>query len=47
MIGSNYAGALALGEHQITWTATDFTGNTSTAIQTVIVEDTTAAQFGS
>lgn len=35
-------GPFAVGEHTITWTATDSADNTATATQTVKVEDTTA-----
>jgi len=37
--------ALTLGEHVVTWTATDFSGNQSTAEQIVIIEDTSAPVF--
>jgi len=36
------AGPYAVGTHTITWTATDLSGNASTATQTIIVQDTTA-----
>jgi len=42
---SDYSDALALGTHEVTWTATDFAGNVTTATQSVIIVDTTAAKF--
>ncbi|MCG8487365.1 MAG: HYR domain-containing protein, partial [Chromatiales bacterium] len=36
------AGPFAVGTHRITWSATDSAGNTGSATQTVIVQDTTA-----
>jgi len=42
---SNYETALALGSHEITWTATDFAGNKTTAIQVVNIVDTTPPSF--
>jgi hypothetical protein len=45
-IMSNYDAPLTVGSHQITWIATDFVGNTSTATQTVNIIDTTAPIFG-
>ncbi len=36
---------LALGEHTITWTATDASGNVATALQQVTIVDTTAPVF--
>jgi len=44
-ITSDYSVALALGTHEITWTATDFFGNQSTATQLVHIVDTTAPSF--
>jgi hypothetical protein len=41
-ITSNYSGPLPLGTHEIVWTATDFAGNTATAVQSVSIVDTTA-----
>lgn len=35
-------GPFALGTHTITWSTTDSSGNTGTATQTIIVQDTTA-----
>jgi hypothetical protein len=43
---SNYQAALELGSHEVTWTATDFAGNVSTAVQLVHIVDTTAPEFG-
>jgi len=43
---SNYDGPLAIGTHEITWSATDFAGNISTSIQLVYVIDTIAPEFG-
>lgn len=40
-IASDYAGPLSIGEHVITWTATDQVGNQSSVEQTVVVSDTT------
>ncbi|TRY32338.1 S8 family serine peptidase [Aliiglaciecola sp. M165] len=40
-ITSDYAGPLSIGEHVITWTATDQVGNQSSVEQTVVVSDTT------
>jgi len=37
--------AMPLGESQVTWTATDHAGNVSTAIQLVIIVDSTHAKF--
>jgi hypothetical protein len=42
---SDYSHALNLGVHQITWTATDYAGNITTAIQLVTIVDTTTAEF--
>ncbi|TWX62243.1 right-handed parallel beta-helix repeat-containing protein [Colwellia hornerae] len=42
---SDYSDALSLGTHEVTWTATDFAGNVTTAIQLVIIVDTTVAMF--
>jgi len=42
---SNYSEALTLGSHEVTWTATDFAGNTATATQQVHIVDTTAPEF--
>jgi len=42
---SNYSEALPLGSHEITWTATDFAGNTATATQQVLIVDTTTPEF--
>ncbi|MES9851976.1 MAG: HYR domain-containing protein [Candidatus Thiodiazotropha sp. L084R] len=36
------AGPFGVGTHTVTWSATDSAGNTATATQTVIVQDTTA-----
>ncbi|MBL4940696.1 MAG: hypothetical protein JKY81_03425, partial [Colwellia sp.] len=44
-ISSDLNAELALGEHVITWTATDFVGNQSTAEQFVTIVDTTAPEF--
>jgi hypothetical protein len=44
-IASDYSDALSLGTHEITWTATDFAGNVTTATQLVTVVDTTSAKF--
>jgi hypothetical protein len=44
-ITADLVGSLALGEHSITWTATDFAGNQTTKVQTIIIEDTTAPEF--
>ncbi|MBA6254094.1 right-handed parallel beta-helix repeat-containing protein [Colwellia sp. MB3u-55] len=44
-VTSDYSDALPLGTHEITWTATDFAGNVSTATQLVTIVDTTAAMF--
>ena len=44
-LASNNDVALVLGSHEITWTATDFAGNISTAIQLVHIVDTTAPEF--
>ncbi|MCH4293506.1 Ig-like domain-containing protein [Shewanella sp. 3B26] len=44
-ISSDAATELALGEHVITWTATDGAGNTATAEQVVTIVDTTAPEF--
>ncbi|MFT5547066.1 Ig-like domain-containing protein, partial [Rheinheimera aquimaris] len=42
---SDIVAELALGEHIITWTATDAAGNAATAEQLVRIVDTTAPQF--
>ncbi|MCE9684918.1 putative Ig domain-containing protein [Shewanella sp. AS16] len=42
---SDLQGALALGEHIVTWTATDLAGNATKAQQKVTVVDTTAPVF--
>ena len=42
---SDYSDSLPLGTHEITWTATDFAGNVSTATQIVTIVDTTAPKF--
>ena len=42
---SDYSEALPLGTHEVTWTATDFAGNVSTATQLVTIVDTTSAKF--
>ena len=42
---ANYSEALALGEHVITWIATDYAGNQSTAEQLVTIVDTTGPIF--
>ena len=42
---SDYSNALPLGTHEVTWTATDFAGNVTTAIQSVTIVDTTPAIF--
>jgi len=44
-VSSDVAAGLALGEHVITWTATDGAGNTATAEQRVTLVDTTAPEF--
>ena len=44
-VSSDIAAELALGEHIITWTATDGAGNTATAEQLVTIVDTTAPEF--
>ncbi|MBT1062475.1 cadherin-like domain-containing protein [Bowmanella sp. Y26] len=44
-LSSDIAPELALGEHIITWTATDAAGNTATAEQLVNIVDTTAPEF--
>ena len=44
-IVSNYGGPMELGSHEITWTATDYAGNISSAVQLVHVMDTTAPDF--
>lgn len=41
-VGSNQPAAFALGQTQVTWTATDANGNQSSAVQAVTVVDTTA-----
>ncbi|ABL99309.1 AAA ATPase containing von Willebrand factor type A (vWA) domain [Shewanella amazonensis SB2B] len=46
-ISSDLAPELALGEHVITWTATDGAGNSATAEQLVTIVDTTAPEFDS
>ncbi|MCE9688269.1 thrombospondin type 3 repeat-containing protein, partial [Shewanella sp. AS16] len=45
-ISSDLAAELALGEHTITWTATDGAGNQAIAEQRVTIVDTTAPEFG-
>jgi TATA-box binding protein (TBP) (component of TFIID and TFIIIB) len=42
---SDYSDALPLGTHEITWTATDFAGNVTTAVQLVTIVDTTNPKF--
>lgn len=42
---SDYSDALPLGTHEITWTATDYAGNVSTATQLVTIVDTTKPKF--
>jgi len=42
---SDLVGALGLGEHEVTWTATDDAGNESSAVQMVSVEDTISPVF--
>ncbi|QSX30337.1 cadherin-like domain-containing protein [Shewanella cyperi] len=44
-VSSDLQGGLSLGEHIITWTATDYAGNQSTAEQSVTIVDTTAPVF--
>ncbi|QSX31024.1 thrombospondin type 3 repeat-containing protein [Shewanella cyperi] len=44
-ISSDLASELTLGEHLITWTATDGAGNQATAEQLVTIVDTTAPEF--
>jgi hypothetical protein len=44
-IESDLAESLPLGEHVITWTATDFAGNQTTAEQLITIEDTTKPEF--
>ena len=44
-IVSDLSQSLALGEHLVTWTATDFAGNQSQATQLVTIVDTTAPEF--
>ena len=44
-VSSDLPESLGLGEHTITWTATDFAGNQATAEQTVTIVDTTAPEF--
>jgi len=45
ILNSDYAEPLVLGSHEVTWTATDSVGRTSTAIQLVHIVDTTGAEF--
>lgn len=44
-LSSDIAPELALGEHVVTWTATDGAGNSATAKQRVNIVDTTAPEF--
>ncbi|WP_159105269.1 M4 family metallopeptidase [Shewanella marina] len=46
-VSHNLASALALGQYQIVWTATDSAGNQSQAKQQLIVQDTQAPVFSS
>jgi len=45
VVSTTDLGPYTLGVNQITWTAIDFAGNESNAIQTLTVEDTTAPAF--
>ncbi|MCG8487333.1 MAG: HYR domain-containing protein, partial [Chromatiales bacterium] len=42
---ADQTGPFSVGAHTVTWSATDSAGNTGTATQTVIVQDTTAPQI--
>ncbi|MET0000115.1 MAG: HYR domain-containing protein [Candidatus Thiodiazotropha lotti] len=42
---ADQTGPFSVGTHTVTWSATDSAGNTGTATQTVIVQDTTAPQI--
>jgi hypothetical protein len=44
-VESNIDESLALGTHQVLWTATDNAGNQSTATQTVVINDSTSPIF--
>jgi len=44
-VTSDLSDNLAIGTHLVTWTATDGTGNQSTALQTVVINDSTAPVF--
>lgn len=44
-IVSDYSEALSLGVYEIEWTATDFAGNVTKALQLVTIVDTTVAKF--
>lgn len=45
IISSDLTQGLAVGNHQVTWTATDAAGNQSTAVQTVNIIDSTGPEF--
>ena len=45
LVTTSDLGPYRLGIHQIKWTAIDFAGNESSAVQTLIVEDTSAPVF--
>ena len=45
VLSNDFAGALPVGVHAITWTGTDFAQNVATLAQTITVQDTTAPLF--
>lgn len=45
VVSTSDLGPYRLGTHQITWTAIDFAGNESSAVQTLTIEDTTVPVF--
>jgi alpha-tubulin suppressor-like RCC1 family protein len=47
VVESDVEGSLAIGTHQVLWTATDSAGNQSTATQVVVLGDTTEPVFTS